>query len=120
MATPSERLKELMNIKNLKQIDIIERTGLKKSSVSSYVSGTRKPKSDVIMLIADCYNVAPAWLSGFDVPMEKSAKDEAEMLVDISENEQLQRLIAYYNALTPKNRKMVLNLMEQMVDDDEG
>lgn len=75
----SDRLKELMRIRNLKQIDIINMCksnpyGIKlnKSDLSQYVSGKFLPKQDKLTLLAYALNVSEAWLMGYDVPMEKS------------------------------------------------
>lgn len=67
----SERLKELMALKGLRQIDIAEKTGLGKSAISQYVSGKITPKQDKVYILAEGLNVSPTWLMGYDVPMEK-------------------------------------------------
>lgn len=67
----SERLKELMALKGLRQIDIAERTGLGKSAISQYVSGKITPKQDKIYALAEGLNVSPTWLMGYNVSMEK-------------------------------------------------
>lgn len=69
----AERLKELMLFFNLKQSDIIEKTGIPKSAMSMYISGQRVPRQDRISEIADAYNINEAWLMGYDVPMERSS-----------------------------------------------
>lgn len=68
----AERLKELMNILDIKQTDIIEKTGIPKSAMSMYISGQRAPRQNRLSLIADAYNINEAWLMGYDVPMERS------------------------------------------------
>lgn len=68
----SERLKELMRIMKIKQIDIIEKTGIPKSAMSMYISGQRVPRQDRVSEIADAYNINEAWLMGYDVPMERN------------------------------------------------
>ena len=70
MATTSERLREIMSIRNMKQVEIIERTGISKGALSSYISGHYVPKQDNIYKLAEALNVNPAWLMGLDVPME--------------------------------------------------
>lgn len=76
----SKRLREFMDIYNLRQADIIEKTGISSSCLSSYLSGKREPKSDKIGLIASAYNVNPMWLMGFDSKMEK---DNIETMAEI-------------------------------------
>lgn len=66
----AERLKHLMSLRNLRQADIVERTGIGKSAISQYVAGKVLPKQDKVYLLATAFNVSPAWLMGYDVPME--------------------------------------------------
>lgn len=56
----------------MKQVDIVEKTGLGKSAVSQYYSGKYEPKQKGIYLIAKALDVNEAWLMGFDVPMERT------------------------------------------------
>ena len=76
----SKRLKELMSLKNLRQVDIAEKTGLGKSAISQYVSGKITPKQDKVYILADGLNVSPAWLMGYDVPMAREIIPVSEKL----------------------------------------
>lgn len=76
MVTISDRIKEGMRIRGLKQVDIIERTGINKGALSSYISGRYSPKQTNIHLISKALNVSEAWLMGYDVPMERSIDDD--------------------------------------------
>jgi len=67
----SDRIKEAMSIRNLRQAEIVERTGINKGALSSYLSGRYKPKQENIYRLAEALNVNEAWLMGADVPMER-------------------------------------------------
>ena len=69
--TFSYRMKKAMEIRNLKQVDIVNATKIGKSAISQYLSGEFTPKQVNTYLIADALNVNEAWLMGFDVPMER-------------------------------------------------
>lgn len=71
MKTTAERIKEGMEIRNLKQADIVEMTGISKGALSSYISGRYVPKQNNIYLISKALNVSESWLMGNDVPMER-------------------------------------------------
>ncbi len=71
MKSIAERLKEGMDIRQLKQVDIVERTGINKGALSSYLSGKYEPKQNNIYLLAKALHVNEAWLMGHDVPMER-------------------------------------------------
>ena len=66
----AHRISELLNLTGDSQNDFSIKTHIPKSTVSRYVNGEREPKQDKLSMIADAYNVNPAWLMGFDVPME--------------------------------------------------
>lgn len=69
MATTAERIQEGMTLRNLKQADLVERTGISKGALSSYLSGRYTPKQNNIYLISKALNVSEAWLMGAEVPM---------------------------------------------------
>lgn len=84
-STFSERLNEAMQIRNIKQTELSERTGIDKSKLSSYMSGRYKAKQDGIYILAKALNVSEAWLMGFDVPMERKLlpEDVGEQVIAI-------------------------------------
>lgn len=69
ISTSKERIVEMMTILNIKQVDIVKRTGIPKSSLSNYLSGKRTPNQEQLSVISDPYGINPAWLMGYDVPM---------------------------------------------------
>ncbi len=73
MATTAERLREILSIRDIKQVEITEKTGISKGALSSYLSGRYIPKQDNIYKLAKVLDVNPAWLMGLDVPMETPA-----------------------------------------------
>ena len=73
--TFSNRLQKAMNLKNMKQVDLVEKTNIDKSLISNYLKGKYKAKQDNLYLLAKVLNVSEAWLMGYDVPMEKNSED---------------------------------------------
>lgn len=71
MATISERIKAGLELRDMKQADLVTMTGIGKSSISTYISGEYEPKQRNIYKIAKALNVNEAWLMGADVPMER-------------------------------------------------
>jgi transcriptional regulator with XRE-family HTH domain len=53
-----------MSLKNIKQADLVEKTGIGKSSISQYLSGLYEPKKKNIYLIAKALEVNEEWLLG--------------------------------------------------------
>lgn len=71
-----DRLLELMSYFNISQADLVRRTGLKKTTVCTYVSGKRIPKQDTIDLLHQTYGVSIQWLLGYDYPMFENYTSE--------------------------------------------
>ncbi|WP_338631497.1 helix-turn-helix domain-containing protein [Clostridium baratii] len=69
MKTISERLKEALEIRDMKQTDLVKLTGITKGALSSYISGAYEPKQRNIHKLSQALNVDETWLMGFDVPM---------------------------------------------------
>ena len=66
------RFNEALSIRNMKPVELSEKTGLSEATISQYRSGYAKPKYERIVRIADALNVSLMWLMGGDVPMEKN------------------------------------------------
>lgn len=122
MTTTSQRLKEAMKKRDMKQIDIVEKTGIDKGALSSYLSGKYKPKQTNLYLLAKALNVEVTWLMGYDVPMEpNSITTTAQLTNMIRKDPQAQKLLQYYYNLTNQNKERVLDLIEALSDkDSEG
>ena len=72
MASIAERMKEALAFRGMKQAELVAKTGIGKSSISTYLSGEYEPKQRNIYKIAEALGVSEAWLMGFDVPMRKT------------------------------------------------
>jgi len=60
----SERLRTSMDSANMKAVELHERTGISKASISEYLSGNYEPKQRNIFKIAQALNVSPSYLMG--------------------------------------------------------
>lgn len=67
------RFNKAISTRNIKPIELSEKTGISKSAISHYMSGYTKPKSDKLYVLSNALNVSEAWLMGYDVPMERSS-----------------------------------------------
>lgn len=115
------RLKEAMDFMNMRAVDLSQKTGIPKGSISQYLSGYVKPNSERVYLISRVLKINEAWLMGYDVPKEAkyysknyelSAEEEAIITIFRSMNKLGQdRLLDYSTELIEiskyklKNRK---------------
>lgn len=74
--TFANRLNLALAARGKKQIDLVQATGVNKSTVSRYLRGEREPKQSALFKIAGFLEVSEAWLLGYDVPMERSAEQK--------------------------------------------
>lgn len=72
MDTLAKRLVEAMELNDIRQSDLVEKTGINKGAISSYISGRYEPKQRNIYRLSKALNVSEAWLMGLDVPMRRS------------------------------------------------
>ncbi|PNP95103.1 hypothetical protein BMT55_00085 [Listeria newyorkensis] len=81
----SQRLKEIMRERGLKQVDILRKSSsyqkeldikLSKSTLSQYVTGVQSPDQDRIFLLSKTLGVSEPWLMGYDVPRERIPDEE--------------------------------------------
>lgn len=75
MRTPIDNFKarfnKVISMRNIKPTELAKKTGLSKSTISHYMSGYTKPKSDKLFVLAKALDVREQWLMGLDVPMER-------------------------------------------------
>lgn len=76
----SNRLKKALEIRNMTQADLVKKTGIGKSSISTYLSGDYEPKQKNTYKLAKALNVNEVWLMGYDVDIER--KDNSVNLSD--------------------------------------
>lgn len=78
----AERLRYAMQIRTMTAAELCRRTGLRKGDISNYRYGYYKPTYKAMLSIADVLNVAPEWLDGYDVPMEREISNVSPLLSD--------------------------------------
>ena len=96
MATFAARLKEIMENKKLKQVDIIRmcepaaaENGLKigKSHMSQYLSGKTQPRAEILTIIAKALDVNPLWLMGEENEFSSKKSDDNSIKTEKSSSE---------------------------------
>lgn len=115
ISNTSERLKELMKIKNLRQIDIIEKCApycarygkrIGRNDLSQYVNGKAEPRQDKLFILCQALSVDEAWLMGFDVPMERRSFDIIK--------EEVPKILHYYNQLNDIGKQEAEKRVEEL------
>lgn len=68
--TFQNRLKKAMALRNIKQIELVEKTKIDKSLINKYLAGISNAKQDKLTLLADALNVNEVWLMGYDISID--------------------------------------------------
>lgn len=115
--TISNRLKQIMHERGLKQVDILNKTlplqvkhnvRLAKNDLSQYVNGKVEPNQDRIFILAKALDVSEAWLLGYDVPKERIEKEEIK---DVS---------TIYNQLKEDRQQKVYDFAEKQLKEQNN
>lgn len=102
------RLQKALNARNMKPIDLANRTGLSESTISQYRSGYTEPKARRLSLIADALGVSPTWLMGLAVPMEPDDVQTREITSEERE------LLSYFNILNKSGKEEALKRIKEL------
>lgn len=96
MNTPIEdfktRFNKAISMRNIKPAELADKTGLSKSTISHYMSGYTKPKSDKLFVLAKVLDVREQWLMGLNVPMERRSLSFHTASVDCPFNSAMAKL----------------------------
>ena len=113
------RFRKALDIRNMRQVDLANKTRIPKTSINQYVTGyASNPTTERVYLLAQALKVDPVWLMGFDVPMEqKEGKvfDETYLAEQIKNNPKIFEVVNYFTRLTKTNQELVLNLCRSLV-----
>lgn len=109
METTAKRIKQALYERGMKQTDLVEKTGIGKSSISTYLSGAYLPKQKNIYKIAKALDVDEAWLMGGDVPMERCHNPDGKFL-DLTPTEH--EVVVNYRSADEIDKEMVNRILK--------
>lgn len=116
MESCSSRICKALQMRNMKQVDLSEKTGIPKSAISQYCSGAFRPKQKRLFLIAQALEVDEAWLMGLDVPMDRQAREDFRLSVKDRIQLELttaeEEMIRKFRRLDDRGQSAVLNVLE--------
>ncbi|BDR66687.1 hypothetical protein N072000002_09150 [Clostridium tetani] len=112
--TISERIKKGLEIRNMKQAELVEKTGIGKSSISTYISGAYEPKQKNIYKIAKALDVNEAWLMGLDVPMERQ-----QLTLNNNLSKKETTLLTNFNKLNETGKDEAIKRVEELTQIDK-
>lgn len=77
------RIRDLREDMDLRQIDVANATGIDQKTLSNYETGKTNPDSYAIIKLADFFNVSADYLIGRDNEKDKRIKDLESKITEI-------------------------------------
>ncbi len=127
--TTADRLKQIMDLRGLRQIDIVRlcepyckmhKVKMGRNAISQYVSGKVEPRQNALYILGQALNVSEAWLMGVDVPMEREphspSKPSFPTLLPTENTVQITRRTGIQNQyfLSDEQIELVEGMIKQM------
>lgn len=106
----AKRLQFALSNANMSQQELVEKSGVGKSSISHYINGSHAPSNISAGKIARVLGVEPLWLMGFEVEMKKELSYEE----GFKDAEFLEK----FSLLNQRDKEIVLNLIDSMIHKD--
>ena len=107
------RIRQGMELRGMKAVDLVQATGIGKSAISQYISGKYVPKQTATHLIAKALNVSEAWLMGYDVPIERI--EEVKRIVTKEEQE----LLNMFHKLDAHDKQELFKWIDYRLTDEK-
>lgn len=114
------RIGEALSIRGWDQVDLVEKTGIKKASINSWIKQRWQPKQESLLKMAMALDVSEMWLAGYDVPMERPVTqvkmDELAQLIHvIRKDERLINLVVNISKLNEAQLTTVESMVNELV-----
>ena len=93
--TFANRLKTILQIRNMKQVELCEKTKLSSGLINKYLKGKAFARQDKLTILAKALDTNEVWLMGYNVPMDKDygKTKVAEIdVINILTNEVMQKI----------------------------
>ena len=74
----ASRLSQALEARGMKAADLSKKTKVAEGTISCYINGRYEAKQNRVQVFAEALNVNPAWLMGYDVPMEAERSTPAK------------------------------------------
>lgn len=113
------RIREALSLRNMKQVELCEKTGIKKSSINNWLAQRWQPKQDALMKMAKVLDVSEMWLAGYDVPMErpieqKRSDELAQLIHSIRSDDDLKNMFISICSLSSDQRDNIKSMITEL------
>ena len=126
MSSFASRLNKAMELKNMKQSELVEKTGITKGAISQYLKGEYEPKQINLYKISKALQVNPVWLMGKEVDMESGENsyylnnDVRKLAQELFDNRELKLVMDSSRKLSKKSLIDLKNIIDSMKGSEEN
>ena len=123
MSKFTDRLNRAIRIRNIKPIDLANKSGISKSRISQYMNGLYDAKQDALFKIATALDVNVAWLMGHDVPMDidyNGLREEIEICEQVQKvyGKDAFQLLSTYLTLNKDGKQAAITMLQGLSNND--
>ena len=116
----NNRIAHALKMRGLKAVDLVEKTGIRKSTMSGYINQKYQPKQRALMAMARALDVSELWLAGYDIPMErpieqKRAEQMADLITTLRKNDKLKDLCISISKLNDAQQSVIENMVNELI-----
>ena len=132
VAELKDRLNEAIKLRDIKAVELAERTGLTESNISQYRNGYAEPKDENLIKLANVLNVNPSWLKGYNVSMTnapvksyeikkldvniESSETKEERMRRIVEQMKINEYVQKYLELSKESRDTIAGMIDLLYE----
>jgi transcriptional regulator with XRE-family HTH domain len=112
------RIAEALSLRDMKAVELSEKTGISKSSLSSYISNRWQPKQEALYKMARALEVSEMWLAGYEVPKERPveqvrADELAQIVHRLRKDKNMKDLVVSICKLSSDQLSIVGNMVNE-------
>lgn len=122
------RIEQAINIRGMKRIELAEKTGISKATISNWINQKYQPKQESLFKLAKVLDVSEMWLAGYNAPMERINREEIiippeekikannvrEIVNQMREDEALKNLFLSICSLNVEQRKTIESMVNEL------
>lgn len=104
----ASRLKKALDLRDMKQSELCDKTMIPKSAMSQYINGSFEPKQERLHSIAVALDVNEAWLMGYDnIPMDRKNNSLDDKIFNIQVRKSFEVSSGIENVISFDNFKQI-------------
>lgn len=110
-----ERIKELRDEKNISQKELASFLGVSPSTIGMYEQDRRTPDSEMILKLADFFDVTTDYLLGRNKDLKEKLTEKEKVSPEV------ETIAAHLEGkdITPKKMKLIKNYIDALFEDEE-